>query len=113
MLQDSASHPDSGRLLQSTVLLLFLFALLVTGTAGAQQTSLPASPNPQAALTKSAASPSTSTSGTEVQVWVNTNSGVYHCQGTHWYGATKSGVYMKQSEAQKKGYRPAYHRACK
>jgi len=30
--------------------------------------------------------------------------------GTHWYGATKSGNYMKQSDAQQKGYRPAYQR---
>jgi hypothetical protein len=48
----------------------------------------------------------------ETKVWVNTNSGVYHCPGTHWYGSTKAGVYMKQSEAQQKGYRPAYHRTC-
>ena len=49
----------------------------------------------------------------EVKVWVNTKSGVYHCSGTHWYGATKSGEYMKQSEAQQKGFRPAYYRPCK
>src|ERR1035441_6497490 len=40
------------------------------------------------------------------KVWVNTHSGVYHCPNTHWYGATKSGVYMKQAEAQQKGYVP-------
>ena len=45
--------------------------------------------------------------------WVNTKAGVYHCPGTHWYGATKSGEYMKQSEAQQKDFRPAYHRTCK
>jgi hypothetical protein len=49
----------------------------------------------------------------DVKVWVNTKSGVYHCPGTRWYGATKLGEYMKQSEAQQKGFRPAYHRACK
>src|SRR5712692_738161 len=27
----------------------------------------------------------------EVKVWVNTNSGVYHCPGTRWYGETKQG----------------------
>src|SRR6266568_49440 len=42
-----------------------------------------------------------------VKVWVNTNSGVYHCPGTRWYGNTKSGEYMRQKEAQSKGYRPA------
>ena len=49
----------------------------------------------------------------EAQVWVNTKSGVYHCPGTRWYGATKQGVYMTQKEAQEKGYRPAYGKVCK
>jgi hypothetical protein len=49
----------------------------------------------------------------DVKVWVNTNSGVYHCPGTRWYGATKQGVYMTQAEAQKKGYRPAYGKVCR
>ena len=47
-----------------------------------------------------------------VKVWVNTNSGVYHCQGTRWYGKTKSGQFMTQREAQAKGYRPAYGAVC-
>lgn len=45
-------------------------------------------------------------------VWVNTNSGVYHCAGTRWYGRTKQGKYMKQREAQSAGYRPAYGSVC-
>lgn len=47
-----------------------------------------------------------------VRVWVNTNSGVYHCPGTRWYGKTKSGQFMTQREAQSKGYRPAYGAVC-
>ena len=47
-----------------------------------------------------------------VKVWVNTNSGVYHCPNTTWYGRTKSGQFMTQSEAQTKGYRPAYGAVC-
>jgi len=47
-----------------------------------------------------------------VRVWVNTNSGVYHCPGTRWYGNTKSGQYMTQKQAQYKGYRPAYGSVC-
>ena len=57
--------------------------------------------------------PSPIHSNPDIQVWVNTHSGVYHCPNTHWYGATKSGVYLKQGEAQQKGYRPAYHRVCR
>lgn len=48
----------------------------------------------------------------DVVVWVNTNSGVYHCPGTRWYGATKAGKYMKQKAAQQSGYRPAYGHPC-
>jgi hypothetical protein len=47
-----------------------------------------------------------------VTVWVNTNSGVYHCPNTQWYGNTKSGKYMTQKEAQSKGYRPAHGSVC-
>jgi hypothetical protein len=49
----------------------------------------------------------------DVQVWVNTNSGVYHCPGTRWYGKTKQGEYMTQAEAQKRGNRPAYGKVCR
>ena|SRR6185369_14356932 len=57
--------------------------------------------------------PARITSGNpNVTVWVNTNSGVYHCPGTRWYGNTKSGTYMTQQQAQSKGYRPAYGSVC-
>lgn len=48
----------------------------------------------------------------EVKVWVNTRSGVYHCPGTRWYGTTKNGAYMTQKEAQQREYRPAYGKVC-
>jgi hypothetical protein len=50
--------------------------------------------------------------GGSTKVWVNTKSGVYHCPGTRWYGATKSGQYMTESEARAAGDRPAYGRTC-
>ena len=56
--------------------------------------------------------PVTSLGNPDVTVWVNTKSGVYHCPNTRWYGNTKNGEYMTQSEAQAKGYRPAYGSAC-
>lgn len=45
-------------------------------------------------------------------VWVNTSSGVYHCPGGQYYGNTKRGRYMPESEAVQTGYRAAYGRAC-
>jgi serine/threonine-protein kinase len=47
-----------------------------------------------------------------VKVWVNTDSGTYHCPGARWYGKTHEGEYMTQKQARGKGYRPAGNRAC-
>src|SRR5688572_29320452 len=41
-----------------------------------------------------------------IKVWVNTDSHVYHCPDTRWYGATKQGKYMTQRQAQAQGNRP-------
>ena len=37
-------------------------------------------------------------------VWVNTDSGVYH-KGGRWYGKTKTGKFMSESEAKAAGYK--------
>jgi predicted Ser/Thr protein kinase len=47
-----------------------------------------------------------------LKVWVNTDTGTYHCPGTRWYGKTQEGEYLTQKEAQDKGYHPAAGRAC-
>jgi len=49
----------------------------------------------------------------DVRVRVNTDSGVYHCPGTRWYGRTRQGLYMTQREARAKGNRPAYGSVCR
>ena len=48
----------------------------------------------------------------DVQVWLNTNSFVYHCANTRWYGKTKNGEFLRESEAVARGARPAYGRRC-
>jgi hypothetical protein len=38
-------------------------------------------------------------------VWVNTDSKIYHKQGSRWYGNTKKGQWMSEGDAQKAGYK--------
>lgn len=46
------------------------------------------------------------------QVWVNTDTHVYHCAGTRWYGKTKAGKYLSESQAKAEGDKPAYSKDC-
>jgi hypothetical protein len=88
------------RLRTSLALIVVLLSLIACGSSS------------QAVVNRNRPLTTQSAGNATVKVWVNTNSGVYHCPGTRWYGNTKSGRFMTQREAQAKGYRPAYGAVC-
>jgi hypothetical protein len=59
------------------------------------------SPTP-APVTAATPKPTVGVPGTG-QVWVNTESHVYHKAGSRWYGKTKQGKYMSEQDAIKEG----------
>ena len=50
---------------------------------------------------------------TEVRVWLNLSSKVYHCPGSASYGVTTRGAFMPESAAVRAGGRPARRRSCR
>src|SRR6266516_766385 len=65
-----------------------------------------ATPAPAGRTTEEATNPPASGGG-HGQVWVNTETGVYHREGSRFYGTTRKGKYMTQQDAIQAGYKPA------
>ena len=65
-------------------------------------TSAPGKPAAKASPT-----PASQTTPGPGNVWVNLDSGVYHYRNSRYYGKTKNGKYMSESDAVSSGYRAA------
>jgi hypothetical protein len=62
--------------------------------------------------TKGAAPLPMATNAAMRMVWVNTESGVYHCPNSSEWGVTRRGRYLTESDASVSGHRPATGKKC-
>ena len=98
---------------------LLLSAGLVGAATGFAQTAAPASKasapvaaasalsarcSPKASKTAAPTTAVAAGGGSET-VWVNMKSNVYHCEGTKFYGKTKTGEHMTKADAKNKANR--------
>jgi hypothetical protein len=68
-------------------------------TPEAASTTTPATKKHKAPEPQAAQAPG----GGNGQVWVNTETHVYHKEGSKWYGKTKHGKYVSEADAVKEG----------
>ena len=88
---------------RSRKLVLLACAIFLMGMAPAHAATLPTLAHPAASIFHRKK---------HVKVWVNTQTGIYHCPGTRWYGKTEHSKYMGECKARKQGYPPTNYRPC-
>jgi hypothetical protein len=99
----------------STIALIFVLsacsAIAQSSAASSPGTAATGQASPHKEASKSSSKSAGTASDSEIasakasgKVWVNTDSGVYHKSG-RWYGTTKAGKFMTESEAKAAGYK--------
>jgi hypothetical protein len=89
----------------------FLVTVSITGAAliyaGEAQSQPPVPSSASAVRTTEQATHTEAPGGGHGQVWVNTDAGVYHREGSPFYGTTRKGRYMTEQDAIQAGYKRA------
>jgi len=81
-----------------------------SATASQSSKSAPAATPLAPAATTAPAAQQPAPANSNAMVWVNTESGICHKPGSHYFGKTKQGKYMTEADAIKAGYRPSEKR---
>jgi hypothetical protein len=78
-------------------------------TTAASPAAAAAAPASAKGTSTQAAAKAPAPGGGHGMVWVNTETHVYHKEGSRFYGTTKKGKYMTEAEATKEGDRAAHN----
>ena len=81
-------------------------------TASSAKTPASGAKKSSTSADKTGAPTTAAAGGGDGKVWVNTKSKTYHCEGTKFYGKTKTGEYMTEANAKAKGNHADHGKAC-